>query len=88
MKQIEIPKDEIIGFKILISDSLNKELVGLTGKIVFETKNMLVIETSNGRKQIPKNICKFLFESTKEKTMIDGEKLIKRPHERLEIYHD
>ena len=49
---------------------------------------MLVIETSNGRKQIPKNICKFLFESTKEKTMIDGEKLIKRPHERLEIYHD
>ena len=81
-------KYEMIGLKTTISDSMNSQLINISGKIVFETKNMLVIETSNGRKQIPKNICKFLFESTKEKTMIDGEKLIKRPHERLEIYHD
>ena len=88
MKQIEIPQCEIIGFKTSISDSMNKELIGRSGKIIFETKNMIVIETTNGRKQIPKNICKFLFESTKEKIVIDGEKLVKKPYERLKKYHD
>ncbi len=88
MKQINIPQHEIIGFTTSISDSSNKELVGLTGKIMLETKNMIVMETTNGRKQIPKNICKFLFEGTEKKTMINGEKLVKKPYERLEMDHD
>tara|TARA_B100000029_G_scaffold41132_1_gene38285 strand:- start:694 stop:960 length:267 start_codon:yes stop_codon:yes gene_type:complete len=88
MNQVDSPQHEIIGFKTSISDSLNKELVGLTGKIIFETKNMIHLETSTGYKLIPKNICKFLFDNIKEKTVVDGKKLIKRPYERLEMHYD
>ena len=50
----------------------------------FETKNMIIIEGGNGRKNIPKSICK--FETNDGKILIDGEKLVKRSHERLESY--
>ena len=84
MNEIYIEKYELVGLSIKISGSLNKELVGLSGKVILETKNMIIIETENGRKSIPKSLCK--FETNDGKILIDGEKLVKRSHERLESY--
>ena len=53
MNEIYIEKYELVGLSIKISGSLNKELVGLSGKVILETKNMIIIETENGRKSIP-----------------------------------
>ena len=88
MSQVDAIQHEIIGFKTSIYDSLNKELIGLTGKIIFETKNMIHLKTSTGYKQIPKNICEFHFDNKKEKIVVNGKKLIKRPYERLEMHYD
>jgi|TARA_B110000014_G_C20081220_1_gene564992 ribonuclease P protein subunit POP4 len=77
-------KYEMIGLKTTISDSMNSQLINISGKIVFETKNMLTIETKNGRIHVPKAVCKFLFENKHEKTIIEGNKILKRSHERLE----
>ncbi len=74
---------DLIGQEVTISDSMNKEIVGIKGKITMETKNMFILETENGKKNIPKNICQLTNNNGIIKT--DSTKLNKRPHERLEM---
>ena len=76
-------KFDLIGQDVTISDSKNKQIIGINGKIIMETKNMIVMHTQNGKRSIPKNICQF---SNNDKIIqIDSTKLNKRPHERLEM---
>ena len=74
---------DIIGQDVTISDSNNKEIIGIKGKITMETKNMFIINTKNGKKNIPKNICQLSNYDGIIET--DSSKLRKRPHERLEM---
>ena len=74
---------DIIGQDVTISDSNNKEIIGIKGKITMETKNMFIINTKNGKKNIPKNICQLSNNEGIIET--DSSKLSKRPHERLEM---
>ena len=74
---------DLIGKNVTISESKNKEIVGINGKIIMETKNMIIINTKNGRRNIPKNICQ--LSNNGEVIQTDSTKLNKRPYERLEI---
>ena len=74
---------DLIGQEVTISDSKNKEIIGIKGKITMETKNMFVINTKNGKRNIPKNICQLSNNYGIIET--DSTKLNKRPHERLEM---
>ena len=74
---------DLIGQEVTISDSKNNEIIGINGKIIMETKNMIVMDTKNGKRSIPKNICQ--LSSNGEVIQTDLTKLNKRPHERLEM---
>ena len=74
---------DLIGQDVTITNSENKEIVGINGKVIMETKNMIILNTKNGKKSIPKNICQ--LSNDKGIIQIDSTKLSKRPHERLEI---
>ncbi len=74
---------DLIGQEVTISDSKNNEIIGINGKIIMETKNMIVIDTKNGKRSIPKNICQ--LSNNGEVIQTDSTKLNKRPHERLEM---
>ena len=74
---------DLIGKNVTISESKNKEIVGIIGKIIMETKNMIIINTKNGKRSIPKNICQLSHNG--EVIQTDSTKLNKRPHERLEM---
>ena len=74
---------DLIGQEVTISDSKNNEIIGINGKIIMETKNMIVINTKNGKRSIPKNICQ--LSNNGEIIQTDSTKLKKRPYERLEI---
>ena len=76
-------KFDLIGQDVTISDSKNKQIIGINGKIIMETKNMIVIDTKNGKRNIPKNICQ--LSNKGEVIETDSTKLNKRPHERLEM---
>ena len=76
-------KFDLIGQNVTISDSKNNEIIGINGKIIMETKNMIVIDTKNGKRNIPKNICQ--LSNNGEVIETDSNKLNKRPHERLEM---
>ena len=74
---------DLIGREVTISDSKNNEIIGINGKIIMETKNMIVMNTKNGKRSIPKNICQ--LSNNGEIIQTDSTKLKKRPHERLEM---
>ena len=79
-----IPKHELIGLKTIISDSTNKQIIGLNGTVVDETKSMFIINTKNGLKMIQKkhNTWKFLVNN--KETTLSGALFEKRSFDRLE----
>ena len=78
-----ISEYDLIGQEITITQSKNEEIVGLKGKVIMETKNMITVNTDNGKKNIPKDICQ--FSNSQGLLETDSTKLSKRPHERMEI---
>jgi ribonuclease P protein subunit POP4 len=75
---------ELIGLKIKICQSPQLSLVNLTGLIVFETKNLLVINTLKGIKKIAKNIIlKCIIYLHSNPCFINGNQLVGRPEDRI-----
>ena len=64
MRTIEnILYHELIGLKIKLCECSQSSIINLSGQIIFETKNMLIIRTLNDIKKIPKKIilkCYFI----------------------------
>ena len=38
-------ESDLIGQEVTISDSRNNEIIGINGKIIMETKNMIIMNT-------------------------------------------
>ena len=75
--------EEFIGSKIKIIDSKNKSNIGITGKVINETKNTLVIKTKENKKTLMKNNITFTTNIDGKTYEINGEKINKRHHERI-----
>lgn len=73
-----------IGLEVEISNSSQHDLIGLKGKVVDETKNLLVIEKGDGNSvKIPKISSIFVFTlDDGSKMEIVGKKICFRPEER------
>ncbi len=74
-------KKEFIGLEVEIQESRNKTLEGLKGCIIDETKNTFRIKTSDDVKTVMKNTSVFMI----GKDRICGDKIVKRPHERIKL---
>ena len=72
-------RNELIGIKIKL---LGK---GIAGKIIDETKKTFVIKLANKRKRILKKDNIFEFSLNNKKKIVDRNKLIMRPEERIKI---
>jgi ribonuclease P protein subunit POP4 len=85
MRTIEnILYHELIGLKIKLCECSQSSVINLSGQIIFETKNMLIVRTLNGIKKIPKKIilkCILYLPSTA--CFIRGNQLIGRPEDRI-----
>jgi ribonuclease P protein subunit POP4 len=78
---VEFLRGEFIGKIVKVAESSNKDLIGIEGKIVNETRNMFEIETIEAVKKVQKKVCKFLFAD--EGILIDGSIINFRPEDRL-----
>jgi len=74
-------KEELIGLNITVINSKNKSNIGLTGKIIDETKNTITIKIKGSTKKIIKNNVELDIDGKK----IEGKKLAVRPEERLKL---
>jgi len=61
LKPDNLARHELIGLSMVVADSTNKSLAGISGIIVDETRNMFLIETKRGMKRIPKANTSFTF---------------------------
>lgn len=75
---------ELIGLQVRVAESLSLPHRGLSGVVVDETKNTLVVCTKAGaEKAVPKKGCTFEFcLPGGEKAMLDGGKIAYRPFDR------
>jgi ribonuclease P protein subunit POP4 len=81
-----ILKHELIGLEACIKNSNNKQLIGIGGKIIDETKNTIVILKNGKPKRIPKNIIALEIKLPDGSIVeIDGKALVARPEDRLKL---
>ncbi len=73
---------EFIGMQTSIIDSSNKSLVGMSGKITYETKSTFTISTNVGSKVIPKQHNSWKFANDQ---VINGDLIAKRPEDRIKV---
>ena len=76
-------RHELIGSEIRIISSLNPSLKNLKGKVIDETKNMMIIETDKGIKKIIKNQIKMELKINGKTMELDGKDLVRRPVESI-----
>ncbi len=85
MKIKDLPQEELIGLIMEVEESSNRDMEGLFGRIVDETRNTFVIETEQEEeKRIPKagNMFIFVLEDG-TRARIRGDKLLARPEDRI-----
>jgi ribonuclease P protein subunit POP4 len=79
-----ILRHELIGLPVEVVHASNPAQQGIAGRIVDETRNMVVIETSRGTKKIEKAHATFRL-TVPDGTVVDvsGSALVSQPEKRI-----
>ncbi|MCZ7397472.1 MAG: ribonuclease P protein component 1 [Candidatus Methanoperedens sp.] len=83
---------ELIGLDTEIVDSTNSSLIGIEGRIVDETKNLMIVESDDKERNIPKSCSSFIFTIPSFngkrylplKIKVDGKLLLSQPENRIQ----
>ena len=78
---MSLRKHELIGLTMTITSSPDPSLIGIAGKVVDESRNLLVVSTSKGEKRVPKHGNTFRFD-VRDGVEIKGDDLLFRPEDR------
>ena len=76
----DIVSTNLIGKDIEITKSKNKSLVGVKGKVIDETKNMIILDN---QKKLIKSQSTFKIKIKNNTYEIDGKVLQTRPEDRI-----
>jgi RNase P/RNase MRP subunit p29 len=78
---------EMIGLGVNVIASTDKGRVGIKGIVVDETQFTFVIDGTHGKTKgefvVPKKECEFEFLIGKEKAVVKGNDVLKRPEDRV-----
>jgi len=77
-----ITRHELIGQKCTVLESTDPSLAGTTGRVVWETRNILHIESGGRVKKVPKENSVFSFQIDGE-VRVEGSKIVARPEDRI-----
>jgi len=78
-----ITSHELIGMDTEIVRSSNRQIIGLNGRIVDETKSMITISTARGMKSIAKSNNDWKFTIDRRDVIVNGSRIAKRSFDRL-----
>jgi len=77
-------QNEFIGLDVKVVNSTNPNYVGITGKVIDETRNTLVIRHENEDKVVAKNVAVFHFTMPDGSVVeVEGNVIIGRPEDRV-----
>jgi ribonuclease P protein subunit POP4 len=74
---------ELIGLRVRVRESRDSLREGLSGSVINETKNTLVVDTGDGIERIPKIGSVFIFYVGNKSFIVDGREILFRPYERI-----
>jgi ribonuclease P protein subunit POP4 len=82
-----ILRHELLGLEVLVSTASNPHHAGVRGQIIDETKNTLLIRTSDGKKRVPKmrSVFRLILENGL-KLDVDGSALTGSPERRVTLH--
>jgi ribonuclease P protein subunit POP4 len=80
-----IVRHELIGLHLKVSESMNKKVVGLAGRVIDESRNTITIEKTDGKETILiKEECIFVFTMPDGRHVrVDGKVVVSRPEDRI-----
>jgi ribonuclease P protein subunit POP4 len=80
----DVSREELIGRSIEVVESGNPTLKGLKGLVVDETKNTLVVRSTDKERVLLKAEIRFAVTIGHERFTVDGSQLLRRPEKRME----
>ncbi len=83
MNGSDFRRREFIGLEAEVLESTSAEYLGIKGRVVDETKNMLTIEQDGREKKVPKDCCKFKFVDGGKSHIVSGKEIKFRPEDRI-----
>jgi len=75
---------ELIGLDAEVIDCRDSSQIGIKGKVINETKNLLYLRHDSKVNKVVKKISKFRFTHGNESFIVNGEEINFRAHERTE----
>ena len=76
-------KKEFIGTHLKVVDAENKDLIGIEGDVLDETKNTFKVQSGDRRKVLLKDQITFEILSGTKRVRIEGKKICFRPEDRV-----
>jgi ribonuclease P protein subunit POP4 len=77
----------LIGLQVAVESERCVEYSRITGRVIDETKNMLVVFDGHHKLRIPKDAVKFRFTLPDNSTcLLEGKKIIGRPEDRVKKF--
>lgn len=84
MKTSDLARHEFIGLTIEVTKAKNKDLVGVKGRVIDETRNSFVLSDEKGKKIILKNQLTE-FKVIEMGLVVDARLVMGRPEERIKV---
>ena len=79
-----IIQNELIGLDAKVAKSTNRDSIGISGTVIDETRNTLVIRHNNIDKTVPKETTIFQFTLPNGSTVeVEGNAIMGRPEDRV-----
>ncbi len=79
-----ITQNELIGLNAKVTKSTNQDSIGISGKVIDETRNTLIIRHNNDNKTVPKETTVFQFTLPNGSIVeVEGNAIIGRPEDRV-----
>jgi ribonuclease P protein subunit POP4 len=77
-------QEELIGLPLTVVAAKNRDLVGISGTIVDETKYTLVVRSGQKTRVLLKEQVTIAVDCKGTRVQIDGARLLKRPEKRID----
>lgn len=79
-------RHELIGLDVLVVHASNPACAGICGRIIDETRNLLIIVTERGVRRIPKNRSVFRITLPDGRLVeVNGSVLVMAPEKRITV---
>ncbi len=87
LTQRSLGRHELIGLQVAVKSERCDEYSRITGQVIDETKNMLVVSDGRHKRRIPKSAAAFRFTLPDHSTcLLEGKTIICRPEDRVKKF--